>query len=320
MSPTHQLDLYIDMLKIRLAEQKIQKHYSDDIFKTPVHLSIGAEAISCGVLAHFPLRRVYGTYRNHHWFIPATKNLTGFFLEMLGRKNAPAQGRSGSMHLSDPANGMILTSAIVSSTLSIALGDCWAERQKKNPAQTIVFFGDGAVEEGVFWETLNFASLKKIPLLFVCEDNELAIHSFKKSRQSFDMKKSVESYGVPYFRGSGSDAQAVFQTVAQALIDLKKGPVFLHFDYLRLFEHVGMAADFSAGYRDKPEGTETHFDPVWNMKQKLVQSGLSTAQLQAVESDAAREVDQCFMTAFQSPPTALGPDDETPFKSGASHE
>jgi acetoin:2,6-dichlorophenolindophenol oxidoreductase subunit alpha len=318
MSRARHLELYIDMLKIRFAEQKIQQHYSEDIFKTPVHLSIGAEAMSCGVLPHFPRRRVYGTYRNHHWFIPVTQNLTGFFLEMLGRQDAPAQGRAGSMHLSDPVNGLILTSAIVSSTLPIALGDCWAEQQKTNPAQTIVFFGDGALEEGVFWETLNFSALKKIPLLFVCEDNELAIHSFKKNRQAFDIKKSVESYGVPYFRGNGSDAEDVFQLTAQGLSDLKKGPVFLHLDYLRLFEHVGMAPDFSAGYREKPEGADTHFDPLWNMKHKLQKAGYSAAELLELEAGIAREVERCFLTALKSKSATPGSSDDTPFKEGST--
>ena len=287
--------LYKKMLTIREAELLIQKNYNNNEMKTPVHLAIGAEAIPCGVLHFFPKRRVFGTYRNHHWYLETTNDLEGFFLELLGKQKAPCQGRAGSMHLCDPAKGMILSSAIVATTLPIALGDSWAGLKMNLPEQTIVFFGDGAVEEGVFWETLNFSKLKNIPLLFVCEDNDLAIHSQKPQRHGFRLKDSIASYNIPYFSAQAYDIENVLHVTEKAISDLKNGPVFLHLDYFRALEHVGISEDFHFQYRSKPDDLQTIKDPLWTCRQKLLKAGTPETELLAIEEKVRQTVSDIYL-------------------------
>ncbi len=289
------------MLIIREAELLIQKNYNSNVMKTPMHLSIGAEAIPCGILAHFKQRRVFGTYRNHHWYLETTQDLESFFLELLGKQSAPCQGRAGSMHLCDPNKGMILTSAVVATTIPIALGDSWAGLKMKQPEQTIVFFGDGATEEGVFWEALNFSRIKNIPLLFVCEDNDLAIHSIKSQRQSFKLKKIVEACNIPYFFADACKVENVFRSARLAADELKNGPVFLHLEYFRALEHVGISEDFHFDYRHKPEDLSTAKDPIWNCRRKLLQSGHEQSAVSKIEeqvhADVALVYQRCLLAA-----------------------
>lgn len=295
------LDLFTRMSLIRETENLIQRHYTSNIFKTPTHLSTGAEAIACGILAHFPKRRLFGTYRNHHWYVEAAGGSERLFQEMLGKESSPAKGRAGSMHLLEPERGIVLNSAIVASTVPIAVGDAWAGMQKKDSGQTICFFGDGATEEGVFWEALNFAALKKTRILFVCEDNGLAIHSHKKDRQAFNLKNAVENYGILFIEADGAQVQEVWQAGAKAQIALEKGPVFLCVQYTRFLEHVGIGEDFNSGYRPLPPDLRTAHDPLWNCEQQLLRNGIAAAQITQVKNEARARIEQDFVRASAQP-------------------
>lgn len=295
------LTAFQNMLRIRECEELICREYAGNLMKTPVHLAVGAEAIPCGVLAHFPLPRVFGTYRNHHWYLETTKDVRSFFLELLGKQSAPCQGRAGSMHLCDPTKGMILSSAVVSTTLPVALGDAWAGQRDRASAQTIVYFGDGAVEEGVFFETLNFAALKKIPLLFICEDNGLAIHAHRRDRQSFAIESLVSSCGVPYLFSEAFSVEDVSAAAQKAAQLLERGPVFLHLEYFRTLEHVGIAEDFSYSYREEPQDLRTGKDPLWNCRELLKKQGLSETQLHKTEQSIRAEVIQTYQRCLEEP-------------------
>ncbi|MGZ3691159.1 MAG: thiamine pyrophosphate-dependent enzyme [Pseudobdellovibrio sp.] len=298
-------ELYKRMLEIRLTEEHIQKHYIHNDIKTPVHLANGAEAIPCGILPFFAKRRVYGTYRSHHWYLETTRDTQSLFLELLGKQKAPCQGRAGSMHLSFPEKGMILTSAVVSTTIPIALGDCWAGLQNKKDEQTIVFFGDGALEEGVFWETLNFASLKKIPLLFVCEDNDLAIHSMKNSRQAFDLKKTISSYQVPYYFAEAFHVEEITKLMPDVSNSLREGPVFLHLKYFRQLEHVGVGEDFQFQYREKPVNVATDLDPLWNARKRLISESHTAENLDQMKEEIKNKIDSIYNNAMSEEPAQL---------------
>lgn len=294
-------EVYARMFLIREVEEIIRKHYASNIFKTPTHLAIGAEAIPCGVLPYFQNPRVYGTYRNHHWYLETTQDLKSLLLEMLGKQASPSMGRSGSMHLSYPQKGAMLNSAIVSSTISIALGDAWAGMHKKENGQTLCFFGDGATEEGVFWETLNFATLKKIKIVFVCEDNHLAIHAHKKNRQAFDLKKAVENYKIPYLFADATKIEEVLKAGQFAKQNYEAGPVFLHLEYFRYLEHVGIGEDFQFNYRAKPADAQTEKDPIWNARQSLLKSGMTNEQILKIENEVRSTVEKTLEECIQMP-------------------
>ena len=183
---TDALKLYREVILIRKCEEAIRREYHENNMKTPVHLCNGAEGIATGVSHVLPKEsKVFGTYRNHGLYLALTDDTDGFFAELYGKVSGCAQGLAGSMHLTSPEKGLFLTSAVVGTTIPVAVGAAFANQYKKNENFTAVFFGDGAVEEGVFWESLNFACLHQLRVLFICEDNDLAIHAFGSDRKGF---------------------------------------------------------------------------------------------------------------------------------------
>lgn len=279
--------LYLEMCKIRHAENIIRREYGKDQIRTPVHLCLGAEAIAVGVLSEISQPRIYGTYRNHHWYLGATQDYAGFWAELYAKEGAPGGGRAGSMHLAHPERGYILSSAVVASTIPLAVGDAWAT---KDSAQTLCFFGDGATEEGVFWESLNMAALKKTPLLFVCEDNGYSIHTPRHKRQSYDLAAVVKACGIPYFSGSGADVLQVKERAREAKAALRSGPAFLHFKYERLLEHVGISSDYEDGYRSAPRDKE--WDPLVFSQNRLKEKA------PGVEGQAEKFVEESWRQAM----------------------
>lgn len=295
MSPDpNALELYRKLMLARLAEEQIRKDYFQDEMKTPVHLGLGAEAIGVGVVHCLPKgTQVFGTYRNHNIFLALSEDTDGFFGELFGRENGCAKGKAGSMHMSCPDKGLIMTSAVVGTTIPVAAGAALANWYQKKNGLVTVFFGDGAVEEGVFWETMNFATLRNLRMLFVCEDNELAIHTFKKERQGFkSLREVAASFGMPYAEADGRDLNAVVGTTKSLLSQMDKGgPGFLKFDYYRLLQHVGPLGDFDAGYREKPTDFEERQDPVINYERTLLGAGFKQAQLDEVKTQIQSKID-----------------------------
>ncbi len=295
------------MQSIRQTENLLAERYASNLLKTPMHLANGSEAIPCGVLPFFTKPRLFGTYRNHHWFIEVTRDPRSLMLELLGKQNSPNQGRAGSMHLSYPEKGMILTSAVVSSTIPVAVGDAWAGMQDKSNQQTIAFFGDGATEEGVFFESLNFSALKKIPILFVCEDNDLAIHSKKNQREAFKLKKLAEACDIPYFFAEAFKIENVVELMPKVKEALAKGPVIFHLEYFRMLSHVGIESDFDQGYRIVPVN-DHELDPIQNCERSLLAIGTKIEVLQEITEKIKDELntiyDSCLKEADANPTRA----------------
>jgi TPP-dependent pyruvate/acetoin dehydrogenase alpha subunit len=245
---TEKESLYYKLRLIREAEKAIIREYPSNDIKTPCHLAIGAEAIAVGVTHVFPKAAIFGSYRNHHWYLASGGDLGNFFLELYGKENAIADGKAGSMHLSSPETGLMLTSAVVGTQIGPALGYALGKRLQGKEQIVICVLGDGATEEGVFHEALNVAALYELPVIFIVEDNDLAIHQKKKVRQSYDLKRLVESYGIAYY----SDEATTVSKVIDKCNQVRKLPALLHFRYHRFYEHVGISEDYNAGYREKP--------------------------------------------------------------------
>ena len=179
-----------------------------------------------------------------------------FFAELMGKKNGQSKGKAGSMHLASPKQGIMGASAVVGSTISHAVGAALVSRIKHENRIFVTNFGDGAVEQGVFHESLNFASLYKVPVLFLCEDNNLAVHSPKSERQSFSLKSLVGSYDIPFYAiEEGYDFLKVQQESKIAIDHVRDSnrPVFLKINTARYKEHVGPGEDFHAGYRNESD-------------------------------------------------------------------
>src|SRR5262249_31415371 len=151
--------------------------YPTDKIKSPVHLSIGQEAVSVGVCAALePRDVVFGSYRGHALYLAKGGSLQAMIAELYGKATGCTRGKGGSMHLIAPDHGLMGTSAVVGTPIANAVGYAYALRYRRSDAIVASFFGDGATEEGVFAESLNFAVLKELPILFVCENNQYAIH------------------------------------------------------------------------------------------------------------------------------------------------
>ena len=265
-------DLFYQAMRIRLVEEKIIELYPSDLIQSPVHLSIGQEAVAVGVCANLNSDDwVFINYRGHAFYFAKGGPMPEFFAELMGKKDGQSKGKAGSMHLASPKQGIMGASAVVGSTISHAVGAALMSKIKNENRIFVTNFGDGALEQGVFHESLNFASLNKVRILFLCEDNNLAVHSPKSERQSFSLESLVASYGIPFYEiEEGYDFLKVQQKSKIAIDDVRNSnrPVFLKINTARYKEHVGPGEDFSAGYRNESEMNKwKKLDPLMTNKE-----------------------------------------------------
>jgi 2-oxoisovalerate dehydrogenase E1 component len=298
--------LYVAMLRIRRAEERVAEIYPSDKIQSPVHLSIGQEAVAAGVcLAMAPPDRIFATYRSHGVYIAKGGSLEGMFAELYAKETGCARGKGGSMHLLAPEVGFVAASAIVGSTIPVAVGDALAARHLREGRVSVAFFGDGAVEEGVFFESANFAALKRLPVLFVLENNELAVHTPVRTRRArFDLWRAAEPIGLPGARHDGADVFAVFDATRAALDRIRAGggPELLEFTTYRLMEHVGPGKDHAEAYRDKESLRRAlERDPLDLARRALERDGVPAARFDEWEREIDREVDEAVAFAERAP-------------------
>jgi len=289
-------DLIKDALRIRLVEEKIIELYPSDLIQSPVHLSIGQEAVAVGICANLnPEDWVFINYRGHAFYLAKGGPLPQFFAELMGRIDGLSKGKAGSMHLAAPKQGVIGASAVVASTISHAVGAALASKIKGEKNRIFVAnFGDGAMEQGVFFESLNFTALHNLPVLFLCEDNGLAVHTHLKDRQSFDLEKLISAFSIDYtFIEEGYDPTKVMQD-SKKVIDFvrsKQSPAFLRIKTARYREHVGPGEDFAAGYRSQAEMD------LWKSKDPL----LNLQNFEDIKSLISAEIQDAVKFAMNSP-------------------
>lgn len=300
------LALYRLMLKIRLAEERIVALYPSDKIQSPVHLSVGQEAVAAGVcLALAPDDHIHGTYRGHGVYIAKGGDLGRMFAELYGKDTGCARGKGGSMHLTAPEVGLVGCSAIVASLIPVATGDALAAQMQAGPRVVCSFFGDGAVDEGVFYESVNFAVLKGLPIVYVCENNGYAIHSRVPDRhKQTELFRLTEGLGLRGSRHDGNDARVVFKTMSRAVAAARrgKGPVLLEYMTNRWHEHVGPGTDFQEAYRHpKDRARAAQSDPLRIMEAVLKRRGQSRERLDALAAEIGREVDRAVAFAEKSP-------------------
>lgn len=247
--------IYQKLYLIRESEIFISKTYHKDKIKSPVHLSIGQECIAVAICENLMQKDfVSNTYRSHATFLAKGGSLKSFFAELYGKETGCAGGRGGSMHLVNIKKGIIGTSAVVGSTIPIAAGYALKEKIKKSKNIIVCIFGDGATEEGCFYETLNFASLFSLPILFVCENNGLAINTNLKKRWSKNnLIDKVETFGIKAKKISSDDVIKIYKDTKKIIKKVRslKKPFFIEIECLREFEHVGPTNDMNKSYRDK---------------------------------------------------------------------
>ncbi len=249
--------LYRSMYLIRRVEEEIIRLYPSDKIKSPVHLSIGQEAVSAAVCDHLERSDVlFGTYRGHALYLAKGGDVPRMMAELYGKVDGCARGKAGSMHLVDPAVGMMGTSAVVATGISNAVGAALALKMQKSRSIVVCFFGEGAADEGAWHESMNFASLKKLPILFICENNFYAIYSHVRDRLAGPgLLARSESYGIPAEHIEDHEPLKLHERAGAAVAAVRRGegPRFLECMTYRWRDHVGPGEDRVHRYRPDDE-------------------------------------------------------------------
>ena len=237
-------ELLYKALRIRLVEEKLIEIYPTDRIQSPVHLSIGQEAVAVGAchrLRHSDL--LFGTYRSHAFYLAKGGDLNQMMAELYGKSTGGCGGKAGSMHLTAPEVGMMGASAVVASTTPHAVGAALAAKMRKTDQVIVAVFGDGATDQGVHHESLNFAALHQVPVLFLCENNGLAVHTRREARHAYSVTAQAELYGIPTVRlEEGYDPIVVDAAVGGLVAEIRTigGPRFIEVVTCRYKEHVGV--------------------------------------------------------------------------------
>jgi TPP-dependent pyruvate/acetoin dehydrogenase alpha subunit len=249
--------LYRSMYLIRRVEEEIVRLYPTDKIKSPVHLSIGQEAVSAAVCDHLDKSDVlFGTYRGHALYLAKGGDVPRMMAELYGKVDGCARGKAGSMHLVDPSVNMMGTSAVVATGVSNAVGAALALKMQRSKAIVVCFFGEGATDEGAWHESMNFASLKKLPILFVCENNFYAIYSHVKDRMAGPgLRARSKAYGIEAEVIEDHEPMKLHERAGAAVAAVRSGggPRFLECMTYRWRDHVGPGEDRMHKYRPDEE-------------------------------------------------------------------
>jgi pyruvate dehydrogenase E1 component alpha subunit len=302
------ISYYYDMLRIRMIEEAIAGLYHDQQMRCPVHLCIGQEAISTGVCANLSKDDyVFSNHRSHGHYLAKGGNLNTMFAEIYGKAAGCSKGKGGSMHLVDLSVNFLGATPIVGGIIPVAAGAAFTSFMKGDNRVTVVFFGDAASEEGVFAETLNFASLKKLPVIFVCENNFFSVYTPLSHRQPGERSNSAiaSAYGIRSAKGNGNDVVDVSELAKEAVAHARQGlgPYYLEFDTYRWREHCGPNYDNDLGYRKESEYLEWRKRcPLETFADRLIKDGImSEENIREFELKIQKEIEEAIEFTTQSP-------------------
>jgi len=301
-------DLYRGMLRIRRAEERIlELLLKNRLSSTMCHVSIGQEAVPvgvCDVLGDDDY--ITSTHRGHGHFLARGGSMTALMAELMGRNAGACRGRGSSMHLVDASIGHLGSNAIVGGHIPIATGAALWSSLRDEPRVVASFFGDGATSEGIFHESVNFAAVRRLPIVFVVENNHWAMSlpwSRSTAQPSFEAR--ADGYGIAGMDVDGQDVQAVRSAAQEAVKRARRGdgPTLLGLATYRFLGHS--RADPSA-YRDKDEEERWRSrDPLLLTRTQLENQGIGEGWFDAVESDIAAEIDKACRLAQESPPASI---------------
>ena len=290
------LRFYRQMVAIRLFEERVNDLYTRALMPGLAHLYIGEEAIAVGVCE--ALRNddyITSTHRGHGHCLAKGADPRLMFAELLGKEVGYCKGKGGSMHIADPGTGNLGANAIVGGSSGIAVGAAFSAKYQKNGRVAVCFFGEGALGQGLVYESMNLAQLWKLPVIFVCENNGYNEYTHFSESTAGDVVKRAEAFGIATETVDGQNVRDVY-TVARTFIERARaleGPAFLQcITYRYHGHHVGDIA--RAYYRPKTEEQEwvTQKDPVALHGEWLMANGVATrAQLDDVLNDLTAEMD-----------------------------
>jgi len=301
-------NLFYQMLRIRMIEEAIADNYVHQKMRTPVHLSIGQEAVAAatGALLRKTDYAVSG-HRAHAHYLAKGGELNAMIAEIHGKVTGCCRGRGGSMHLVDQAQGFMGSTAIVGNTIPIGVGLGFSIQLNQRDDISVIYIGDGAVEEGVFYESLNFAVLKKLPVLFICENNFYSVYTplCKRQPEGRKIHQMANAIGAATdFVENGYDVLDCYHA-SQKMIDHVRsgnGPGFIEFYTYRYREHCGSNFDNDIGYRSVSEYESwREKDSISSFQKKLLQENiLNKSRLEKITVEIEQEIQKAFLFAEQS--------------------
>ena len=301
------MEFYKNMLLIRRFEEKIAELYAEREMRCPVHLCIGHEAVAVGVCMNLDKEdAVFSNHRAHGHYIAKGGDINRMLAEMYGKAEGCSKGRGGSMHLTDLSANFIGSTPIVGGTIPLAAGSALASRFQNKNNVSVAFFGDSAVEEGVFSETVNFASLHKLNVLFVCENNLYSVLTHLRDRQpQREIFKIGEGHNILAYQIDGNDVLKVYETAKDAINHIKsgKGPALIECLTYRWLEHCGPNDDIDLGYRTEEEvmGWKRK-DPIKRLREKLMnENKVSDKLLEKIELEILDKVNDAVRFSKNSP-------------------
>jgi len=299
--------MYVTMLKIRKFEEKVSELLLKHEIICPCQLCIGQEAVATGVCAN--LRRddyVFSTHRSHGHYLAKGGDMKAMMAELYGRETGCSKGKGGSMHLASPDIGLPGSVAIVAGSIPAAVGAALAFSMQKKDTVSVAFFGDGAVNEGVWYESLNFASLKKLPVIFACENNLYSTHMpISACLADTNIYKKAEAFNMPGIRIDGNNVGEVFKVAKKAIEDARhgKGPTLIECMTYRWRGHVGPSDDLDKGLRSKEE-LDYWMDrcPIKALEGFLLKHDIvSESEKSQIHRSIEREIEEALTFAKESP-------------------
>lgn len=302
--------LFHMMLRIRACEESLIDPILNGDVHCPCHLYSGEEAVAAGVCASLKKTDyIFGNHRSHGHFLAKGGSMKELIAEIYCKETGCSRGRGGSMHLIDPDIGMMGSVPIVAGTISLALGSALASKIKKEKKATVCFFGDGATGEGVLYEALNFTALKKLPIVYVCENNFYATHMpVRECRVENSIYKIAEPFCIESSEIDGNDVLKVYEASQKAVDKCKsgEGPVFLECLTYRFRGHVGPDDNIQGTHTDirpKEEVEEwLQKDPIKLFENYLLQNELVDKEiLDEIRRKVQKEVNEAHMFAKNSP-------------------
>ncbi|KKS85428.1 MAG: dehydrogenase E1 component [Candidatus Gottesmanbacteria bacterium GW2011_GWA1_43_11] len=248
---------------------------------------------------------VMSNHRAHGHYLAKGGDLYRFFAEIYGKADGCAKGRGGSMHLIDQKVNFLGSTPIVGSIVPVATGVAFAEKLKQNKTVMCVFLGEAVVEEGVFHESINYAVLKQLPIIYICENNLYSVYTPLNLRQpERGITQLISGHGIPAISADGNNIRETYNVIKSAYLYVHsgKGPVFLEFFTYRQREHCGHLFDNHLGYRSEQEFLEwKKQDPVSRLKQLLIKKKyLSTAQIQTLQNKLTVDSEKILEQAHAS--------------------
>jgi pyruvate dehydrogenase E1 component alpha subunit len=296
----HALALLRDMVRIRRFEEKCAELYSASKIRGFLHLYIGEEAVAVGAMrALTPDDNIVATYREHGHALLRGISAESIMAEMFGKQEGCSHGRGGSMHLFDAKTRFYGGNAIVGGGLPLAIGLALADKLAHRSRVTACFFGDGAVAEGEFHETMNLAALWKLPVLFCCENNLYGMGTaLQRAESETDLSLKATSYEMPAWPVDGMDVVACEQAAQRGVLAVRggEGPCFIEFRTYRFRAHSMYDPQL---YRTKVEVEEwKKHDPIATFQESLTaQDVLDDAALKGIEDDVAMEIERAIAFA-----------------------